>query len=105
MTMKEQTAANNSPKPRARRYPEEVKNEAIRLVVELNLTYTEAGRSTGIHPQTLSGWVRSWKRENPQHRSKTGTVSVQELEKENIKLRRENEFLKKAAAFFARTLD
>lgn len=55
---------------------------------------------------TLGNWVNAWRREHPepdQPLSPVERVCERELEEENRRLRMENEFLKKAAAFFART--
>jgi transposase len=50
--------------------------------------------------------LNAWRREHPepdQPLSPMERARVKELEDENRRLRKENEFLKKAAAFFART--
>ena len=63
-------------------------------------------RDLGVHDGTLGNWVNAWRRENPepdQPLSPVERARVKELEEENRRLRMENEFLKKAAAFFART--
>jgi transposase-like protein len=54
----------------------------------------------------LGNWVNAWRRDNPEPEESltpTDRVRLAELEDENRRLRLENEFLKKAAAFFART--
>jgi transposase-like protein len=63
-------------------------------------------RGLGIHYGTLGNWVNAWRREHPepdQPLSPVERARVKELEAEVARLRMENEFLKKAAAFFART--
>jgi transposase-like protein len=55
---------------------------------------------------TLGNWVNSWRREHvePQRgTSLTEQARVKEMEEETRRLRMDNEFLKEAAAFFART--
>ena len=50
--------------------------------------------------------VAAYQREHPEPDQAVSPVErarVKELEDENLRLRMENEFLKKAAAFFART--
>ena len=50
--------------------------------------------------------LNRWRRDNPEPQPELTPVErarVKELEDENRRLRLENEFLKKAAAFFART--
>jgi transposase len=60
-----------------------------------------------IHPETLRTWVR---REEVDEGRRPGVTSdekarITELERENRELRRANEILKAASAFFARELD
>jgi transposase len=50
--------------------------------------------------------LTAWRRDHPEPDQPVSPVErarVSELEEENRRLRMENEFLKKAAAFFART--
>ena len=61
----------------------------------------------GVNRETLRNWVRQAEVEDGQ-RPGTSTVDAQrvaELERENRELRRANEILKAASAFFARELD
>jgi transposase len=54
----------------------------------------------------LGNWVTAWRdanREPETALSPLERVRVTEMEEEILRLRMENEFLKKAAAFFART--
>lgn len=72
---------------------------------------SHVARELGIHDTTLGNWVREYRR---RHGEGAAAASVREsvgekkserelrLERENRKLREENEFLKKAAAFFAK---
>lgn len=62
-------------------------------------------RSTKGH---WGNWVNVWRREHPKPEPETTPVErarVAEMEDEIRRLRLENEFLKRAAAFFARTQD
>ena len=61
----------------------------------------------GISPETLRVWLR---RDEGDHGERAGLTSAErerlrELERENHELRRANEILKAASAFFARELD
>jgi transposase len=61
----------------------------------------------GMTPETLRLWLR---RDEVDHRQRPGVTSgererIRELERENRELRRANEILKAASAFFARELD
>ena len=79
---------------------------AVQMVIETGKPIAEVARDLGIHDGTLGNWVNAWRREHPepdQPLSPVERARVKELEEENRRLRMENEFLKKAAAFFART--
>src|SRR5687768_1998773 len=96
------------------RYPEEVRKRAVRLVLEHTGDYpsqwaalTSIAAKCGMTPETLRKWVR---RAEVDAGGRPGLTTderrrLQELERENRELRRANEILKTAAAFFARELD
>ena len=89
-----------------RRFSPQFKAEAVQLVMETGRPIAEVARDLGIHDGTLGNWVNAWRRAHPepdQPLSPVERVRVQEMEAEIRRLRMENEFLKKAAAFFART--
>jgi transposase-like protein len=89
-----------------RRFSPQFKAEAVQMVIETGKPVAEVARGLGIHDGTLGNWVNVWRREHagpelplsPVERARMG-----EMEAEIARLRMENEFLKKAAAFFART--
>lgn len=87
----------------------EFKHEAVNLVLETSRPIAEVARELNMHPNTLGKWVKQRQREH----DKTPVVSsaglsvderarLRELERENRELKRETEFLKKCAAYFAR---
>jgi transposase len=96
------------------RYPVEVRERAVRLVLEHRGEYeTEwaaicsISAKMGCSAETLRGWVR---RSEVDSGSRPGITTgeaerIKELERENKELRRANEILKAASAFFARELD
>lgn len=89
-----------------RKFSPQFKAEAVQLVVQTGRPIAEVARELGIHDGTLGNWVNAWRRDNPEPEESltpTDRVRLAELEDENRRLRLENEFLKKAAAFFART--
>jgi transposase-like protein len=89
-----------------RRFSPQFKAEAVQLVLETGKPIAEVARDLGINEGTLGNWVNAFGRENPEPEQPLTPVErarVTELEEENRRLRMENEFLKKAAAFFART--
>ncbi len=99
---------------RTGRYPSEVRERAVRLVTEHRDQYasewaaiTSIATKCGMTPETLRKWIR---RAQVDSGSRQGVTSVErerlrELERENKELRRANEILKAASAFFARELD
>src|SRR4051812_38716790 len=99
---------------KATRYPQELHERAVRMVAEHRSEYpsewaaiTSIAGKLGITPETLRLWVR---REQVDRGQRPGVTTVaqqriQELERENKELRRANEILKAASAFFARELD
>lgn len=89
-----------------RKFSPQFKAEAVQMVLETGKPVAEVARDLGIHDGTLGNWVQAWRREHPEPDQPLTPVErarVKELEDENRRLRMENEFLKKAAAFFART--
>ena len=89
-----------------RQFSPQFKAEAVQMVIESGRPIAQIARDLGIHDGTLGNWVNAWRRENPDPESSvspTERVRVKEMEEEIRRLRMENEFLKKAAAFFART--
>ena len=103
--------------PAPKKYPEEMRDRALRLVQDLladpevEITVTGAclkvGQQLGINRDTLRGWV---KQAQIDAGKKPGLSSDQlrrlkELEAENRELRRANAILKTASAFFAAELD
>jgi len=80
------------------KYSEQFRAEAVAMVTELGKSQAEVGRDLEVSHGTMSRWVRQAKTRAP---GMTVSAGQAELEAENRRLRMENEFLKKAAAFFA----
>src|SRR3954468_6337105 len=102
--------------PAPRKYPNELRERAIRLVSEarqeepeLSLTaaVNRIGPRVGVHVDTLRGWCR---RSEVDAGRRPGTTTadaarLRELEREVRELKRANEILLAASSFFARELD
>lgn len=93
-----------------RKYPEELRERAIRMAVDARRdpatragALTRIGKQLGINPETLRNWVQQAEIDEG-HRPGVTTDDarrISELEKENRELRRANEILRTASAFFA----
>ena len=89
-----------------RRFTPEFKDQAVKLAIESG-NVSKTAREIGVGQTTLSRWVRAYRKANAEmgtNLSPADVSKVKELEKEISLLRKENEFLKKAAAFFAKSL-
>ncbi len=86
-------------------FTEEFKAGAVELVVSSGRSVKEVATELGIKEGTLGAWVRAWKTEHPDAGvDEPGPVEwakYKALQAENAALKRENEFLGKASAFFA----
>lgn len=91
-------------------YPEEFKRDAVDLVrSSKDRTLTDIARSLGIHLETLRNWVREDK-VRTQGSDIGGDADMtpdekeelKRLRRENVRLKEDNEILRKAAAYFAR---
>ena len=95
-------------------YPAELRERAVRMVLETQAergdrfgVTTDVARKLGVGAESLRNWVRQAEVDGGK-RAGTSTADKQriaELERENRELRRANEILKAASAFFARELD
>ena len=100
---------------RSSKYPEELRERAVRMVAEIRPDYPsqwaaicEVAGKLGIGtPETLRTWIR---RAEVDTGSRPGVTTEQaaevaRLKRENAELRRANEILKAAAIFFGAELD
>lgn len=81
------------------------KSEAVKMVIEGSRPIARVARELSINPGTLGNWVDKYRDVHPVTEEPLGVserVRLRELEAENRELRMKNEFLGKAAAFFAR---
>ena len=97
-----------------RKYPDELRERAIRLAVDARRdpatrsgALKRIGEQLGINPETLRNWVTQAEIDGG---TRPGTTTsdaerIAALERENRELRRANAILKSASAFFAAELD
>ncbi len=87
-----------------RKYDEEFKQEAVRMVVEECHSIRSVEKSLGITYGVLKGWVGSYRQKISgitEHQVPLET-KVGQLEKELAKVTRERDILKKAVAIFSK---
>jgi transposase len=99
-----------------RKYPEELKQRALRLVAEAceqdgslsrNAAVVRVAKLVGVHADTLRVWARQIDVNAGRKPGVTtdAAARIKELERENRELKRANEILLAASSFFARELD
>ena len=94
--------------PRTRKYPEELLERGARMVFESGRPIAHVARDLGIHHETLRKWVRQVEADEGKRTELLNSEErerLKALERENRELRRANEILKSASAFFAAELD
>ena len=99
-----------------RKYPEELRERAIRLVLEareqdpklsLNAAVVRIGPRVGVKPDTLRGWAKQAEIDKGRRPGATSAdaAEIRALRHEVKELKRANEILLAASSFFARELD
>jgi transposase-like protein len=87
-------------------YTPEFRAEAVRLFREGDKTLTECAQAIGVSRTGLSKWIRQAEIDEGKGPEGALTTSereeLQRLRRENRQVKMERDFLKKAAAFFAR---
>jgi len=93
-----------------RKYPEELRERAIRMAVDLRRdpatrsgALRRVGEQLGINPETLRNWVQQVEIDEGDRPGVTTAEArrIAALEREVKELRRANEILRTASAFFA----
>ena len=85
-----------------RKFTREFKLEAVRLIKERGVSYTQASADLGVHQSQLRGWVKQLA-DDPQHafpgqgQMKPEQLEIAQLKREVTKLKAERDILKKAA--------
>ena len=97
-----------------RKYPEELRERAVKMVFEVRERegkghgeIARVAQQLGVHREALRTWLRQAEIDGGR---RPGTTTedkqrIAELEREVRELRRANEILKAASAYFARELD
>jgi len=96
--------------PRPSKYSPELRERAVRMVFDHAREHPSqwaairsVAEKIGCAPEVLRRWVRQAERDAGQRPGLTTTEreELKRLQRENFELKRANEILKKAAAFFA----
>ena len=94
--------------PAQKKYPDELRERAVRLCLESGRPVSEIAGDLGIKYESLRRWVRQAEADEGK-RAEILTSSererLSELEREVRELRKANEILKAASVFFAKELD
>jgi len=91
-----------------RKYPEELRDRAVRLVFESGRPIAHVARDLGVHREALRSWVRQVEADSGRRRDLLTSEEREELKrlrKENAELKRANAILKDASVYFATELD
>jgi transposase len=100
--------------PAQRKYPEELRERAVKMVFEVRERegkgrgeIARVAQQLGIHREALRTWIRQAEIDGGTRPGTTTgeSLRIAELEREVRELRRANEILKAASAYFARELD
>jgi transposase len=94
--------------PRPRKYSDELRERAVRLVFESQRPIAHVARDLGIHKEALRLWVRQAEADAGSRNDRLTTDErerLKVLERENRELKKANEILKAASVFFAKDLD
>jgi transposase len=90
---------------RYRKFSPEFRDEAVQLVIATSRPIADVARELQINEGTLGNWVNQYRKDHAGDESELALeerARLREAERELRELRMENEFLKKAAAYFAR---
>ena len=91
-------------------YTEDFRREAVRRSEQDGVSAVDVARELGIHPNQIYNWRNQYKRLSEKQFNSMNGVDYSKEESEEIRrlkrqvsdLKEENEFLKKATAYFAK---
>ncbi len=94
----------------SRKYPDELRERAVRLYRESEPkpSVRRLGEQLNVHPEALRSWIRQDEADRGQRHDRPSTEMVEEnrrLKRENAELKRVNDVLRAASAYFASEID
>ncbi len=104
---KKANKSNSGEKLQKASYNEEFRETAIKLALVGDKSIADVARELELPEWKLYGWVQSWRKKNskePANGKSSSDDELRRLQKRNRELEQEVEILKKAAAYFAKTL-
>jgi len=106
--------AGTGERRRPQKYPDELRERAVRMVMEVRAetgerhgAVTRIAKQLGVGTESLRSWVNQAEVDSGRRAGTTSADAqrIAELERENRELRRANDILKAASVFFATELD
>lgn len=87
-------------------YAETFKKSSAELAVSSDKPLSETARDLDVNPSTLHGWVVRYFPDGPSKQPQKQAVNaeIMKLRRENSRLRQERDILKKATAYFAKSV-
>jgi transposase len=85
-----------------RQFSREFKEEAVRLLAESGRPVTHVARELALRPEQLREWRHQFGKTGPAAPASSQAEELRRLRRELEVTRQERDFLKKAAAFFAK---
>ena len=87
----------------SKRYPEELKIEAVKQITERRYPVAEVSSRLGVSQHSLYEWVRKYSQPEPVRReAQSKDAELRRLKAELKRVTEERDILKKAAAYFAK---
>jgi len=89
-----------------RRYSREFKLEVVRRVQEQGRTQAQVAEELGVSANTINRWMKQFRQQKDEAfpgkgRQTSQAALISRLRRENERLRKERDFLKKTSAYFA----
>jgi transposase len=94
--------------PAPKKYPDELRERAVRLVAESGRPIAHVANDLGVHREALRQWVRQAEADAGSRKDRLTSDErerLKSLEREVRELRRANEILRAASVYFAKELD